>query len=159
GWSHYFQEFLGILKINLPARLTNAPFDYNPDTGQFSMTGKYLDVPAILIAGIVTVILVIGIRERGGFNAAMVGIQGGSVVMVIITGGFYINSANWKPFAPFGLSGVSFFGKTLLGETGKGGEPLGMLAGAATIFFAYIGFDSVSTHAEEARKPQKDVPI
>src|SRR5262244_1249461 len=63
GWSHYFQDFLGILKINLPTALTNAPFDYNPDTGQFSMTGKYLDVPAILIAGIVTVILVIGIRE------------------------------------------------------------------------------------------------
>src|SRR5262249_34487628 len=55
--------------------------------------------------------------------------------------------------------GVGLFGRTLIGRTGAGGEPLGMIAGAATMFFAYIGFDSVSTHAEEARKPQRDVPI
>jgi APA family basic amino acid/polyamine antiporter len=81
------------------------------------------------------------------------------VFFVIIVGAFYVNPANWKPFAPFGLTGVSFFGKTLFGQTGAGGEPLGMLAGAATIFFAYIGFDSVSTHAEEAKNPKRDVPI
>src|SRR5215469_3201532 len=159
GWSHYFQDFLSILHIDLPRVLTNAPFDYNPETGQFALTGKYVDLPAIVITAIVTTILVVGIRESASFNATMVGIKVVIVFVVIITGAFYINTANWKPFAPFGLSGVSFFGKTLLGQTGKGGEPLGMLAGAATIFFAYIGFDSVSTHAEEARKPQKDVPI
>jgi APA family basic amino acid/polyamine antiporter len=81
------------------------------------------------------------------------------VFFVIIVGAFYVNPENWKPFAPYGLTGVSFFGKTLFGQTGKGGEPLGMLAGAATIFFAYIGFDSVSTHAEEAKRPHRDVPI
>src|SRR5947209_7288276 len=71
-----------------------------------------------------------------------------------------INSANWHPFAPYGYTGVSFFGKSVLGDfTGPGGEPLGMFAGAAIIFFAYIGFDSVSVHSEEAKNPAKDVPI
>src|SRR5215831_15435748 len=63
GWSHYFQDFIGIFGIKLPHILTNAPFDFNPDTGHFSLTGKYVDLPAIVIAGIVTTILVIGIRE------------------------------------------------------------------------------------------------
>jgi basic amino acid/polyamine antiporter, APA family len=81
------------------------------------------------------------------------------VFFVIIVGAFYVNPANWHPFAPYGLTGISFFGKTLFGQQGLGGEPLGMLAGAATIFFAYIGFDSVSTHAEEAKNPRRDVPI
>jgi APA family basic amino acid/polyamine antiporter len=71
----------------------------------------------------------------------------------------YINPENWAPFAPFGYTGISFFGKTLFGQTGPAGEPVGMLAGAAIVFFAYIGFDSISTHAEEARNPQRDVPI
>ncbi len=81
------------------------------------------------------------------------------VAFVIVVGAFYVHPANWHPFAPYGYSGVSFFGKTLFGQTGKGGEPLGMLAGAGIIFFAYIGFDSISTHAEEAKNPQRDVPI
>jgi APA family basic amino acid/polyamine antiporter len=81
------------------------------------------------------------------------------VLFVIVVGAFYVNPANWHPFAPYGLTGLSFFGHTLWGQTGKGGEPLGMLSGAAVIFFAYIGFDSVSTHAEEAKNPKRDVPI
>ena len=81
------------------------------------------------------------------------------VLFVIGVGAFYVNPSNWQPFAPYGLTGISFFGRTISGQTGGGGEPLGMLAGAAIIFFAYIGFDSVSTHAEEARKPKRDVPI
>jgi basic amino acid/polyamine antiporter, APA family len=67
--------------------------------------------------------------------------------------------SNWQPFAPYGYSGISFFGKTILGQHGAGGEPLGVMAGAAIVFYAYIGFDSVSTHAEEARNPSRDVPI
>src|SRR5262249_48543799 len=59
----------------------------------------------------------------------------------------------------YGYAGINFFGKTVLGQADKGGQPLGMLAGAAIIFFAYIGFDSVSTHAEESRNPERDVPI
>ncbi len=72
---------------------------------------------------------------------------------------FYVDPANWVPFAPYGYTGLSFFGHTLFGQTGQGGAPLGALAGAAIIFFAYIGFDSVSTHAEEAKNPRRDVPI
>jgi APA family basic amino acid/polyamine antiporter len=78
---------------------------------------------------------------------------------VIVVGAFYVNPANWKPFAPYGFTGISFFGKMISGIKDAGGHPLGMLAGAAIIFFAYIGFDSVSTHAEEAKNPRRDVPI
>jgi APA family basic amino acid/polyamine antiporter len=81
------------------------------------------------------------------------------VLLVIGAGVFYIDAANWHPFAPFGWTGIGVFGKTILGQTGPDGAPVGVMAGAAMIFFAYIGFDSVSTHAEEARNPQRDVPI
>jgi APA family basic amino acid/polyamine antiporter len=81
-----------------------------------------------------------------------------AVLFVILVGAFYINPENWKPFAPYGWGGISFFGHILWGES-VGGRPVGMLAGAAIIFFAYIGFDSVSTHAEEAKQPNRDVPI
>ena len=159
GWSHYFQDFIGIFGIQLPLALQRAPFDYNPDLGRIVSTGAVLDLPAIVIAFIVTAILVKGIRESATFNATMVITKVCIVVFVIAVGSFLVNPANWRPFAPFGLAGLSFFGKTIFGQTGMGGEPLGMMAGAATIFFAYIGFDSVSTHAEEARNPRRDVPI
>jgi APA family basic amino acid/polyamine antiporter len=165
GWSHYFQDFLAVLgekigiHLKLPHVLTTAPFDYDPKVGHFVSTGTWFDLPAIMIALLVTIILVKGIRESASFNAAMVGVKVAIVFLVIGVGIFYINVTNWDPFAPFGLGGISFFGHTVWGMTGKGGEPLGMLAGAATIFFAYIGFDSVSTHAEEAKNPRRDVPI
>jgi len=159
GWSHYFQDFIGILGIKLPHSLTTAPFDYDPSIGHFVPTGTIFDLPAIMAALLVTIILVKGIRESATFNATMVIIKVTIVFFVIIVGAFYVNPANWHPFAPYGLTGISFFGKTLFGQQGLGGEPLGMLAGAATIFFAYIGFDSVSTHAEEAKNPRRDVPI
>jgi len=81
------------------------------------------------------------------------------VLFVIAVGAFYVDPVNWHPFAPFGYTGISFFGHTLFGQTGASGAPVGVLAGAAIIFFAYIGFDSVSTHAEEAKNPRRDVPI
>jgi APA family basic amino acid/polyamine antiporter len=159
GWSHYFQDFIGIFGFKLPMTLTNAPFDYDLVTGHLVATGTVLDLPAIVIAAIVTTVLVVGIRESASFNTAMVAIKLAVVFLVIGLGVMYVNPSNWRPFAPFGLTGLSFFGHTLSGQTGPGGQPLGMLAGAAIIFFAYIGFDSISTHAEEARKPQRDVPI
>jgi len=159
GWSHYFQDFLGIFGIRLPHALTLAPFDYDTSLGHFVATGTIVDLPAIVITAIITAILVKGIRESATFNATMVGIKLVIVLLVIAVGAFYIDPNNWKPFAPFGFGGISFFGMTLFGQTGSDGTALGMLAGAATIFFAYIGFDSVSTHAEEARNPQRDVPI
>jgi APA family basic amino acid/polyamine antiporter len=103
-----------------------------------------------------------GIKESATFNSVMVAIKLVIVFMVIGIGGWLVftrfGTANWHPFAPFGYTGISFFGHTLFGKTAAGGEPLGMIAGAAIIFFAYIGFDSVSVHSEEARNPKKDVP-
>lgn len=159
GWSHYFQNFLSVFGIRLPAALTRAPFDFDPGSGAFFATGAYTDVTAIVIALVITAILVKGIRESAGFNTVMVGIKLLAVLFVLAVGVFFINPANWRPFAPFGYTGVSFFGNTVFGLSGPGGAPLGMLAGAAIIFFAYIGFDSVSTHSEEAKNPRRDVPI
>ncbi len=159
GWSQYCQDFLGILRIHLPKALTIAPFDFDTAAGHFVRTGSVFDLPAILITGVVTWVLVKGIKESATFNATMVGIKITIVLFVVAVGSFYVNHANWHPFAPFGYGGISFFGKTLFGQTARDGTALGMLAGAATIFFAYIGFDSVSTHAEEARRPNRDVPI
>jgi len=130
----------------------------------FVATGSYFDLPAILITFILTAVLVKGIQESATFNALMVVVKLVIVLMVIIIGGYVVytrfGTTNWHPFAPYGYTGVSFFGKSILGDhTGPGGEPLGMIAGAAIIFFAYIGFDSVSVHSEEAKNPSKDVPI
>src|SRR6266571_3587203 len=174
GWSAHFQEFIPIfheglswIPAKLPEHFQTAPINYCvnvdvaggcPHPGIVS-TGSYFDLPAILITFILTVILVKGIRESATFNAVMVAIKLVIVLMVIGIGIFYINPANWKPFAPFGLTGVSFFGHTLFGQTAATGQPIGMFAGAAIIFFAYIGFDSVSVHSEEAKKPARDVPI
>jgi basic amino acid/polyamine antiporter, APA family len=159
GWSHYFQDFLGIIGLPWPKILGNSPFDYDPGLGRFILTGSIVDLPAVLIALIVTWVLVIGIRESASFNTAMVVLKVAVVLFVIGVGSFYVNPDNWTPFAPYGYTGVSFFGHTIFGQAGVGGEPLGMFAGAAIIFFAYIGFDSISTHSEEARNPQRDVPI
>ena len=159
GWSHYFQDFLRIVRLKLPQAIANAPFDFNPATGQILLTGSVIDLPALFIAAFVTVVLVRGIRESATFNATIVAIKVAIVLFVIGVGAFYLDHGNWRPFAPYGYAGFSFFGHTLLGTTGPGGEPLGMMAGAAMVFFAYIGFDSVSTHAEEARNPRRDVPV
>ncbi|MCU0846891.1 MAG: amino acid permease [Spirochaetes bacterium] len=159
GWSHYFQDFIGIFGYRLPICFQRAPFDFDVKTGLMTETGSVMDLPAIIIALIITAILVKGIRESARFNAVMVAIKLVIVLFVIGVGIFFINTDNWIPFAPFGYTGISFFGNTVIGQTGMGGVPIGMLAGAAMIFFAYIGFDSISTHAEEARNPQRDVPI
>lgn len=124
-----------------------------------NMQRAWFNLPAIVIVAIITAVLVKGISESASFNAVMVFIKVAAVIFVILVGSFYVNPANWKPFAPYGWTGLSFFGVPVLGATNAGGEPVGMLAGAAIIFFAYIGFDSVSTHAEEAKNPQRDVPI
>jgi APA family basic amino acid/polyamine antiporter len=159
GWSHYFQAFLLFFGIQFPLIVSNAPFDFDPASGHLVGTGTILDLPAIIITLLVTIILIKGIKESASFNAGIVMVKVAIVLFVIAVGAFYVKPENWTPFAPFGLTGVSFFGKTLFGQTGPAGEPVGMLAGAAIVFFAYIGFDSVSTHAEEAKNPSRDVPI
>ena len=159
GWSGYFQSVLSKFGIVLPAALAGPPWVYNPALGKIVATGALVNLPAVLVVALVTVVLVIGIRESAGFNAAMVILKVSVVLFVIAVGVFYINPENWKPFAPYGYGGVRVFGHTFFGQEDAGGHPLGMMAGAAIIFFAYIGFDSVSTHAEEAKRPQRDVPI
>jgi len=177
GWSAHFQEFIPIfhegvswIPAKIPEIFRSAPVNYCvnvdikggcPHTG-FVATGSYFDLPAVLITFILTIILVKGIKESASFNAFMVAVKLVIVLMVIAIGGYLVltvyGTSNWHPFAPYGYTGVSFFGKTILGGHAQGGEPLGMFAGAAIIFFAYIGFDSVSVHSEEAREPAKDVP-
>src|SRR5258705_1433331 len=172
GWSAHFQEFIPIfheglpfIPAKLPVAFHSAPFNYCVSLGSvcpqtvFVPTGSYFDLPAVLITFILTIVLVKGIKESATFNAIMVAVKLVIVLMVIGIGVFLINPANWHPFAPYGYTGVSFFGHTLFGKAAPGGEPLGMFAGAAIIFFAYIGFDSVSVHSEEAKNPSRDVPI
>jgi APA family basic amino acid/polyamine antiporter len=175
GWSAHFQEFIPVfhegwaaIPAKIPEIFRSAPYNYCVSTGAgcphtgFVPTGSYFDLPAVLITFILTIILVKGIKESASFNAFMVAIKLVIVLMVIGIGGYLVftvyGTTNWHPFAPYGYTGISFFGHTLFGQTAKGGEPLGMFAGAAIIFFAYIGFDSVSVHSEEAKNPSKDVP-
>jgi APA family basic amino acid/polyamine antiporter len=99
------------------------------------------------------------VRESARFNNVMVVIKLAVVAIVIGVGVFYIVPENWTPFAPFGLGGIGLFGNTIIGQSSPDGAPLGMVAAAAMVFFAYIGFDAVSTQAEEAKNPQRDVPI
>ncbi|HEV7730657.1 MAG TPA: amino acid permease [Candidatus Binatia bacterium] len=139
GWSHYFVSFLGIFDIVLPQAWIANPFDFDPTTQTWVATGAYLNLPAAIVVLLITCVLVIGIKESARFNSAMVILKLAVVLFVIVVGAGYIETENWQPFLPYGMSGV--------------------LKGSAYIFFAYIGFDSVSTHAEEARNPQRDVPI
>ena len=159
GWSGYFQSVLAKFNMHFPAALSGPPIVYEAATGHFIRTAVIVNLPAVLIIALMTVVLVKGISESAGFNTVMVFLKLVVVLFVIMVGAFYINPQNWHPFAPFGMTGVSFFGYTLAGQVDAGGQPVGMIAGAAIIFFAYIGFDSVSTHAEEARNPKRDVPI
>src|SRR5580765_267432 len=159
GWSGYFQSVVAKFGFQLPAALAGPPIIYDTAAGHFIRTQGVINLPAILIVALVTIVLVKGIQESASFNASMVFLKLVAVLFVILVGAFYVNPQNWHPFAPYGMSGVSFFGYTIAGQTDAGGAPVGMLAGAAIIFFAYIGFDSVSTHAEEAKRPSRDVPI
>ena len=159
GWSSYFQRVLAKFNLAIPQGLREAALKYNESTGQFDATDSYINLPAVLIVIIVTIILVKGIQESAGFNAIMVAIKVAAVLFVIAVGAFFINPANYEDFAPYGWTGISFFGIPIIGDRTPAGDPRGMVAGSAIIFFAYIGFDSVSTHAEEAKIPQRDVPI
>ncbi len=157
GWSGYFQSVLAKFGVHVPEFCNQATVIYKD--GAFIATGSLFNLPAVAVTILVTLVLVKGISESANFNALMVALKVAAVLFVILVGAFYVNPENWTPFAPYGWTGLSFFGHPIAGQTNQGGEPVGMLAGAAIIFFAYIGFDSVSTHAEEAKNPQRDVPI
>ncbi|MGA2542000.1 MAG: amino acid permease [Verrucomicrobiota bacterium] len=157
GWSGYFVSFLKDFHITFPERFTVAPYSYTAPTDAgwniwllftkgWTSTGAVLNVPAMCIVAIITVLLVIGIKESATFNNIIVAIKLTVILVFIAVGVFYINPANWHPFLPPVTS------------TGKFGWP-GVFSGASFIFFAYIGFDAVSTAAQEAKNPQRDMPI
>jgi len=130
GWSGYLAVILEGMGIHLPYALTHAPAP-----GSLMQ----IDLPALLIVLLITGILFIGISESARVNSAIVAVKLFAIAVVILVGAFYIRPANWSPFVPFGWSGV--------------------MRGAAVIFFAYIGFDAVSTAAEEVVDPNRDLPI
>jgi APA family basic amino acid/polyamine antiporter len=156
GWSEYFTKLLHLVGLAVPAHLNGAPVKYVD--GSFVATGAYINLPAVIIILLLTAILVKGIKESANANAVMVAVKLGAVVFVILVGVWFINTANWDNFAPYGWTGITLFGAQIAGES-IAGKPVGMIAGAAIIFFAYIGFDAVSTQAEEAKNPQRDMPI
>jgi basic amino acid/polyamine antiporter, APA family len=158
GWSGYFQNVLGIFGLALPPSL-NGPVVTPGPAGPLVATGSLINLPALGIVVLVTAVLVAGIRESARINTTLVAVKVTAVLFVIVAGAFYVKPANWHPFAPFGFAGLNLFGHTLGGRANAAGQPVGMLAGAALAFFAYIGFDSVSTQTEEAKRPQRDVPL
>ncbi len=156
GWSKYLDAlFKNQLHIVLDPRWLNAPWDFNVEShsfirnkvavaladGSIGHVQAYANIPALLIMLAITVILVIGVRESATFNASMVLLNLSVIGLVIGLGATYVEPRNWTPFLhkDHGWKGVSL--------------------GAAHIFFAYIGFDSISTHAEEAKNPRRDLAI
>jgi APA family basic amino acid/polyamine antiporter len=145
GWSGYMVSFLEGWGIHIPAALTSAPLTH--DAAGWHATGALLNFPAVFIVLLMTTLLVIGIRESARINNWIVIVKVAVVLLFIAFGMSYIDTANWHPFIPENT-----------GEFGKFGWS-GIFAGAGVIFFAYIGFDAVSTAAQEAKNPQRDMHI
>jgi APA family basic amino acid/polyamine antiporter len=146
GWSGYVVSFLHDLGIQFPAALSAAP-GTQVALADGTVATAVFNLPAVIITVLVTILLVIGIQESASVNSAIVIVKVAVVLLVIIAGSMFVNTANWHPFippngGPFGQYGWS-----------------GIMRGAGVIFFAYIGFDAVSTAAQEARNPQRDMPI
>jgi len=155
GWSGYFVQFCdSLFHLKFPLWLVNdhqtavaliaasgAPLDSYSSSALPVVAGHSIafNLPALLIVAAVTVLLVYGIRESARTNTTIVIIKTAVVVFVIAFGAFMVHPTNWHPFAPNGFAGV--------------------MSGAAIVFFAFIGFDAVSTTAEETRNPQRDMPI
>lgn len=130
GWSGYFANILKAIGIHIPVWCSSAPG---------TVPGAVINLPAVLIVLFLTVILVIGIKESARFTSVMVFVKVLTVLVFIAVGISHVTPTNWHPFMPFGFKGV--------------------ISGAAIVFFAYIGFDAVSTAAEETKNPQKNMPI
>jgi APA family basic amino acid/polyamine antiporter len=151
GWSGYVVSLLkgmGPDGIHLPAALTTAPIIFDEKANSFVMSeGGIINIPAIFIVFLLTVILVLGVKESARFNNVIVFIKVSVILIFLVAGIWFISSANWHPFVPENTGKFGSFGIS------------GILRGAAVIFFAYIGFDAVSTAAQETKKPQRDLPI
>jgi basic amino acid/polyamine antiporter, APA family len=158
GWSGYFVSLLDVVGLHLPAAITSAPLRWCSAADVtnavaacasegWNRTGSLFNLPAVLIVLIATTILVIGIRESAKVNNLIVVLKIAVVILFIIFGLQYVNPDNWKPFIPPNTGTFGEFGWS------------GVFRGAGLIFFAYIGFDAVSTAAQEAKNPQRDMPI
>src|SRR5581483_10184288 len=147
GWSGYATSLLEQLHVHVPAALSSAPFDQAGETMHIVRTGAIINVPAVLIVAAIASICYIGIKQSAAFNSVIVAIKVTVIVLFIIFGIGYISSANCHPLIPPNDGHFGSFGYS------------GILKAAAVIFFAYIGFDAVSTAAQETRNPQRDMPI
>lgn len=146
GWSGNFVTLLGQLGLSFPAALSAAPGTSVPVPGGDPVTAIF-NVPAVLITLAVTMLLIFGVSESASVNSVIVVIKVAVVLIVIGSGAMFIDPANWRPFIPENTGSFGEYGWS------------GILRGAGVIFFAYIGFDAVSTSAQEARNPQRDMPI
>ncbi len=157
SWSGYFNKLLHLFGINIPEHLRNDPYTYANtvknsnilDPASFS-----INLPAFLITWVVTWILVKGMKEARNTNNLIVILKLAAIIFVILVGVFFVNIGNWDPFIPEP--------EMVLHEDGSLKSAYGIkgiLSGAAAIFFAYIGFDVVSTSAGEAINPKKDIPF
>jgi APA family basic amino acid/polyamine antiporter len=148
GWSGYVVEFIKhVTGYTLPEAWTQSPITWDKAAQEFVATGAICNLPAILVVLFVTGILIIGIKESARFNAVIVFIK---VTVVLLFIGFtaqFVKPENWEPFIPENRGSFGEFGWS------------GIFQGATMVFFAYIGFDAVSTAAQECRKPQRDLPI
>ena len=137
GWSGYFINTLNNFGIHLPEALTKAP-----------MLGGLINLPAFAIIWLLIALLIIGVKESARFNNIIVLIKLSTIAIFLLLAFGHIHSENWQPFMPYGWF-----------NTLENGKTTGVLAGASLVFFAYFGFDAVSTAAEEAQNPQRDLPI
>lgn len=149
GWSGYFGDFMREMGLPLPTAYSQAPLVWDAQVGAIHrVAAGVVNLPAVVLVLLMTTLLVIGIKESARFNNVIVIIKVAIVLLVIGCGFMYVHPANWHPFIPpntthqYGKFGVS-----------------GIFRAGAVVFFAYIGFDAVSTAAQEARNPQRDMPI
>src|SRR6266550_3573538 len=146
GWSGYVVSFLKDIGIIVPPALSAARGTVVTLADGWTITAVF-NLPAVIIIAIITTLLVIGIKESANVNNVIVFVNVAVVLLFIIVAAHAINPANWHPFIPPNTGDRGSFGWT------------GVMAGAGLVFFAYIGFDAVSTAAQEAKNPQKDMPI
>jgi APA family basic amino acid/polyamine antiporter len=144
SWTGYFVSLLDHVGIHLPAVLTNAPLAYTD--GHLVTTGALFNLPAVAIVMALTWLCYVGIRESSGANLVMVIFKVALIVLVIAAGWHYVNPALWHPFIP-ASQGPEKYGWA------------GIMRAATLVFFAYIGFEATSTAAQEAKNPQRDLPI
>lgn len=153
SWSGYFNKLLHLFGVSIPTNLTNDPFTYAnmPEGADGSFA---FNLPAFLITWLVTWVLVKGIKEATNTNNLIVILKLSAIIFIIVVGVFFVNIENWQPFIPE---------PEMVTHADGSSKPAygirGILSGAAAIFFAYIGFDVVSTSAGEAINPKKDIPF